>query len=124
MFGVENSEGDEQVAEEHLDQGEEDGVKDADSGPAGQIECRQLLPGGDCPDAADGKLHDEIADADGGAAGAAASAQEKIAGEGDILPPVQAALAGAAMRARADNAFAGGPASQAHVEETAERQAE
>ena len=72
----------------------------------------------------DGKLNDEVADADGGAARAAVSAKKDVAQEGDVLPPGQAALAGAAMGARAYDAFAGGPAGEAHVEETAEGQAE
>ena len=50
VFGVEDSKGDEEVAKEHFDQGEEDGVEDADSGPAGQIERGPLLPGGNGPD--------------------------------------------------------------------------
>ena len=84
----------------------------------------QGLPRGKNPQRGNRKLHQRIAPADPGAAGAAAASEGDPTEERDVLPPGERAVAVAAVRAGADDALARGPAAQADVEKAAEGEAE
>lgn len=124
VFEIEYGEGGEQPTEDgKTEGGNERRGEIAVIWEYGKERWSESIPAG-CPEDTDCELDYGIAEADGGAALAAAAAKDKPAQEGDVFPPGEDVIAMAAVGARGCEAFFFREADENDVEEAAEGESE